>query len=105
MDLLFPPVRAGCCIALQLVRFRRFVSDNTFVIFAIFMFWVGLAVAPPAVAAFLAAVASAIVLSPCGEDGEEFGDLGGLPLTFRRECGDDCVVAACGSGCGDEFGG
>ena len=106
MDLLFPPVRAGCCVALQLIACRRFMSDDTFAIFAIFVFRVGLAVAPPAVAAFLAAVASAIVPSPCGEGGEEFGDLGGLPLGLRRESGDEYVVAACGGGgCGDEFGG
>ena len=60
------------------------MSDDLLAILAIFVLRFGLAVAPPAVAAFLAAVASAIVPSPCGEGGKEFGDLGGLPFALRR---------------------
>ena len=61
------------------------MRDNTFAIFAVFMFWIGFAVAPLTVAAFPAAVASAVVSSPCGEGNEEFCDLGGLPLALRHE--------------------
>ena len=84
MDFLLPPVWAGRRIALQLVALRCFVCNDTFAIFAVFMLWVGFAVAPLAVAAFPAAVASAAVSSPCGEGGEEFCDLGGLPLALCR---------------------
>ena len=80
------------------------MSDDSLAILAIFVFRVGLAVVPLAVAAFLAAVVSDIVPSPFGEGGEEFGDLGGLSLALRRERGDECVVAACGGGGGNEFG-
>ena len=57
MDLLFPPVRAGCCVALQLVVFRCFMSNDLLAILAIFVLRVGLAVATSAVAAFFATVA------------------------------------------------
>ena len=64
MDLMFPPVRAGCCVALQLVALRCFMRDDLLAILAIFVLRVGGAIATPAVAAFFAAVASAIVPSP-----------------------------------------
>ena len=66
MDLLFPPVRAGCCVALQLVAFFCFMSNDLLAILAIFVLRVGLAVAMSAVAAFFAAVTAYIVPSPCG---------------------------------------
>ena len=89
MDLLFPPVRVGCCVALQLVAFRCFMSDNSHAILAIFVLQVGLTVAMPTVAAFFAAVASPIVPSPCGEGSKEFGDLGGLRCALLRERDDE----------------
>ena len=52
MDLFFPPVRVGCCVALQLVAFRCFMSDDSLAILAIFVLRVGGAVATLAVAVF-----------------------------------------------------
>ena len=45
MDLFFPPVRAGCCVALQMVAFRCFMRDDSLAILAIFVLRVGGAVA------------------------------------------------------------
>ena len=88
MDLLFPPVRAGCCVAIQLVAFCCFVSDESLAILAIFVLRVGLDVATSAVTAFFATVAAYIVPSPCDEGSKEFGDLGGLRCALRHERGD-----------------
>ena len=104
MDILFPPVRSRCCVALLLVAFCCFMSDNSLAILAIFVLQVGLDFALSTVATFFAAVVASIVPSPCGEGGEEFGDLGGPRCALRRERGDECVVAACGGGGNDEFG-
>ena len=105
VDFLHPPASSGRRIALQLVACRCFVCNDTFAIFVVFVLRVGFAVALLAVAAFPAAVAPAAVSSPCGEGGEEFCDLGGLPLALCRQRCDQCIVASCRCSRGDDFGG
>ena len=66
MDLLFPPVRSGGRVDFQLVAFLRLVRHNPFAIFAVFLFWICVAVATkmPAVAMASSAVATSVASTP-----------------------------------------
>ena len=66
MDFLLPLVRAGGCVAFQLVALRHLVRHDPFAIFAVFVFQICVAVATttPAVATDLSDVATAIASTP-----------------------------------------
>ena len=107
MDLLLPPVRAGGHVAFQLVVFHYLVSHDPFAIFALFVFWVCVAVSTskPAVATASSAVATAVASTPDTEGSEKFGDLGRSRRALLFERGDQRVVASSGGSGGNDFGG